>query len=277
MRRMTPNRGRPVAPRKWWRAGLGTLLSAAVVATVIGGTIWLWGSGRIDAAMAELKRAAVARSVAAGFVVKDVLLEGRINTSRRRMIAAVRLRRGDPMFGFDPGALRARVMALPWVRDATVERRLPGTVRIRIDERRPAALWQRRGRLSLVDDDGRVITTRGLGRFRSLLIVVGKDAPKHVATLVALLRSEPTLGRRVNAAVRVGGRRWNLKLAGGIAVWLPEQDPLGAWRRLARLNSRHRLLDRDVKIIDLRLPDRMVVRPGSKGRAVITKSKGNST
>ena len=277
MRRMTPNRGRPVAPRKWWRAGLGTLLSAAVVATVIGGTIWLWGSGRIDAAMAELKRAAVARSVAAGFVVKDVLLEGRINTSRRRMIAAVRLRRGDPMFGFDPGALRARVMALPWVRDATVERRLPGTVRIRIDERRPAALWQRRGRLSLVDDDGRVITTRGLGRFRSLLIVVGKDAPKHVATLVALLRSEPTLGRRVNAAVRVGGRRWNLKLAGGISVWLPEHDPLGAWRRLARMNLQHRILDRDVRIIDLRLPDRTVVRPGRNGRAVITKGKGKST
>ena len=39
MRRMTPKRGRPIVPRRWWRAGLGTLLSAAVVVTVIGGQL----------------------------------------------------------------------------------------------------------------------------------------------------------------------------------------------------------------------------------------------
>ena len=181
------------------------------------------------------------------------------------------------IFGFDPDAVQKRVTALPWVRHATVERRLPDTVRIRIAERRPAALWQRQGQLSLIDEDGTVITTRGLGRFRDLIIIVGNDAPKHVPTLVALLRSEPALGRRVSAAVRVGGRRWNVKLRNSIAVWLPEDDPLGAWRRLAELNLRHRILERDIKVIDLRLPDRMVVRPGKKRRAVISKVGGKRT
>jgi cell division protein FtsQ len=262
---------------KWWRITLVTVLCGAIFGSVVGGTTWLWRSGRVGTAIADFKRNILVRSAEAGFVVEDVVLEGRVNAALRDVIAAVDLRRGDSMFGFDPDAVQKRVTALPWVRHATVERRLPDTVRIRIAERRPAALWQRQGQLSLIDEDGTVITTRGLGRFRDLIIIVGNDAPKHVPTLVALLRSEPALGRRVSAAVRVGGRRWNVKLRNSIAVWLPEDDPLGAWRRLAELNLRHRILERDIKVIDLRLPDRMVVRPGKKRRAVISKVGGKRT
>ena len=269
--------GRPDPMPKWWRITLVTVLCGAIFGSVVGGTTWLWRSGRVGTAIADFKRNILVRSAEAGFVVEDVVLEGRVNAALRDVIAAVDLRRGDSMFGFDPDAVQKRVTALPWVRHATVERRLPDTVRIRIAERRPAALWQRQGQLSLIDEDGTVITTRGLGRFRDLIIIVGNDAPKHVPTLVALLRSKPALGRRVSAAVRVGGRRWNVKLRNSIAVWLPEDDPLGAWRRLAELNLRHRILERDIKVIDLRLPDRMVVRPGKKRRAVISKVGGKRT
>jgi cell division protein FtsQ len=262
---------------KWWRITLVTVLSAVIIGSVVGATTWLWRSGRVGAAIADFNRNILVRSAKAGFVVEDVVLEGRVYASLRSVIAAADLRRGDSMFGFDPDVVQERLTALPWIQHATVERRLPDTVRIRITERRPAALWQRQGVLSLVDDDGTVITTRGLGRFRNFIIIVGKDAPKHVPTLVALLQSEPALARRVSAAVRVGGRRWNLKLSNGIAVWLPEDDPLGAWRRLAELNLRQQILERDVKVVDLRLPDRMIVRPGKKRRAVNSKVGGKRT
>jgi cell division protein FtsQ len=132
-------------------------------------------------------------------------------------------------------------------------------VQIRIVERIPLALWQRKGKLTLVDDRGEVITGRGIRRFRDLLIVVGDDAPRHAATLIAMLGREPELAGRVNAAVRVGKRRWNLELKGGIKVRLPEIDALGAWRRLAWLEKKHRLLDREVKSVDLRQPDRLIL------------------
>ena len=38
------------------------------------------------------------------------------------------------------GVLLGVIMALPWVREASVQRRLPGTVHIRLAERRPGAL-----------------------------------------------------------------------------------------------------------------------------------------
>jgi len=75
-----------------------------------------------------------------------------------------------------------------------------------------------------------------------------------------VLATEPELAKRVNAAVRVGGRRWNLKMDNGIEIQLPEQNPGAAWAQLAKLERSSNLLARNVETVDLRLPDRLVVR-----------------
>jgi len=65
---------------------------------------------------------------------------------------------------------------------------------------------------------------------------------------------------RVTAAVFVGDRRWNVRIDNTIDVMLPEDDMAGAWTKLAQLETTNRILQRDVQTIDLRLPDRLVVR-----------------
>jgi len=67
----------------------------------------------------------------------------------------------------------------------------------------------------------------------------------------------------VKAAQWVGDRRWNITLdrtAGGIDVRLPEDDPLSAWHDLAKMDKEQSLLERKVALIDMRLPDRLVLR-----------------
>ncbi len=146
------------------------------------------------------------------------------------------------------------------MRGATVERRLPSAIHVRLIERRPLALWQHQGRISVVDQGGEVIPGAQPKAFTRLPLVVGKDAPDHAAELLAMLDSEPELRTRVSTAVRVGGRRWNLSLDGGIDVRLPERDPAAAWAELARIQREHDVFGRDVVIIDLRMPDRLIVR-----------------
>ena len=46
----------------------------------------------------------------------------------------------------------------------------------------------------------------------------------------------------------------------GINVRLPETDAFIAWHRLAKYEAQHKLLARDIGSIDLRLPDRVVVK-----------------
>src|SRR5690606_33811569 len=131
--------------------------------------------------------------------------------------------------------------------DAAVERRLPDTIHVRLVERRPLALWQNDGRITVIDHDGREISGADPARFSALPLVVGDDAPQHAIQLLALLALEPDLGRRVTAAVRVGGRRWNLRMDAGdgakIDVHLPEINPGAAWARLAELERSKKLLD----------------------------------
>jgi cell division protein FtsQ len=259
--------------------GLRIAAGLAVAAIAAGGAMWLWQSGRVAVAADGAHRLFVAETRRMGLTVQDVQLEGRHLAPWQSVERAVGLHRGDAMLGFDPAEIRRRLVAIPWVRDASVERRLPGTVRIRIQERRPMALWQRDGKLALVDDEGVVISENesDIAHFRNLLIVVGSDAPRHAPTLIAMIRSEPALARRVSAAVRVGERRWNIELAGGVKVELPERNPHDAWRRLAELQARDRLLERDVRTIDMRLPDRMIVRTGESIGEKRPKAKGRNT
>src|SRR3546814_4370216 len=90
--------------------------------------------------------------------------------------------------------------------------------------------------------------------------------------------SEPSLRERVTAAVRVGGRRWNIQIEGRIDVRLPEADAAAAWAQLARIERQQDLLSRDVIVIDLRLPDRLVVRTDpAEGPLGEEEIKGEST
>jgi cell division protein FtsQ len=69
------------------------------------------------------------------------------------------------------------------------------------------------------------------------------------------------LQARVVAAVRIGERRWNLRLQSGTDVLLPEGAEAAAVERLDSLDQAHALLDRPLQVVDMRLPDRLVVRP----------------
>ena len=265
-----PKKGRKIkrrpSPPRWLRPTLITLLIVGVLGSTIGIPIWLWQSGWVTEQSTALWRGVLKQSVAMGLAVEDVQLEGRRYSNKAQLIRVLGLRRGDPILAFDLDAARQRLIALPWIREASVNRRLPNLIQISIKERQPMALWQRKGRLSLVDTYGVVVTRHKLSRFRDLVIIVGKDAPRHAATLFAMLDSEPGLARKVTSAVRVGARRWNIQLKPGIRVQLPETDPHLAWQRLARMNLRHKLLSRDVKTIDLRMPDKLIIEPGALGR-----------
>lgn len=260
-----PGRGaRKSGNRHLWRRG-GIALAATLMVLGAG---WLWASGWVVHSLDRAGQALLAATAEAGLKVGDVLVEGRERTQRDTVLKALGVARDQPILGFDPHAARERLERLPWVRSAIVERRLPEAIHVRLVERRPLALWQHQGRLAVIDQGGAVIPGAEPKAFAQLPLVVGADAPDHTADLLAMLKSEPELGPRVSAAVRVRGRRWNLRLDGAIDVRLPEQDPAAAWAELARVQREHDVLGRDVAIIDLRMPDRLVVRtaPGALPR-----------
>jgi cell division protein FtsQ len=291
MRRVTASaKARPAAlrakakvrrdPRSLRRQRLRRYAVIGAALAAIGGTGWmLWPSDWIARQETALGGGLVTLSGRMGLTLQSVTVDGREQTPPEELLAAIGADRGTPLLALDPEAIRARVETLPWVKSANVRRGFDGSLTVHIDEFAPFALWQRDGKFYLVDREGEAIAASDPGRFSQLLVLVGDNAPQHAADLVAMLGLEPELKARVRAAVWVGDRRWNLRLDNGVDVKLPEANPAAAWLELARLEREQGLLKRDLSTIDLRLPDRMVVRlaPGTEPVAAKPAAPGSDT
>jgi cell division protein FtsQ len=255
-----------------------SLATGTLCLAVVAGAAWLeyigWYGRQIDRGLDAFYR----MTADSGLSVQDVLVTGRQRTAPSRVLATLDVARGTPILAVDPTGAKARLETLHWVHRATVERRLPEVLFIRLVERQPLALWQLGGKVSVVDDRGEVLAQADPADFAELPLIVGAGAPLEAAALLRVLESEPDLHRLVTAAVRVGGRRWNLQLEEGVEVRLPEAGAEQAWAELARIVRQHGLLERDVAVIDLRIPDRMVVRAGpGADRPADEKGAGKDT
>ncbi|MEX2200144.1 MAG: cell division protein FtsQ/DivIB [Dongiaceae bacterium] len=250
--------------------GGGTMLVLALGGWLLWPVEWLAGQ------QAALEADALALSAEIGLRIDRVTVEGRHETPAEVLIAAVEHEAGEPILAVDTDALRLRLEELPWVRSATVERKLPGEIRLTIEERVPMALWQRDGRYHLVDRYGDTMPVADVSKYAGMIVLTGPDAPAHARALLDLLALEPDLGMRVIAAQRVGTRRWNLRLDNGVDIRLPEEEAASAWRALADMERDEGLLDRDLVMIDLRTPDRLVVRL-SPTAAELRRTPGDDT
>lgn len=276
---------KPSRPRRkraaplWWKRLRTALALGSALAAIGGGAMWLVRSGVIAATQNLVAERAIQLSLRSGLRVDNVEVEGRRRVAAQDILTALAIKQGDPILGVDLAAARTRLAALPGVKSATIERRLPAELHVFITEREPIAIWQNDGKYQLVDRDG-LPAGDNIADFPALPLVVGAGAPERAATLLDLLRTEPALMERVKASQFVSGRHWSILMngpAGDIEVRLPEDEPAAAWHELARLESEQKLLDRKVTMVDMRLADRLVVRvPGGVERQQPAKSTPNT-
>ena len=260
MRRVIHGRTRR-SPRRPFllRRGAPLAVAAVLLAVLFGGARWMWHAGLLQAPVESARSGLVAASADLGLRLREVLLVGRRHVPREAVLAASGLELGSPMLTLDPGRMRTRLERNPWIKRARVTTRFPDTVFIEIEESRPFALWQRDGRLRMVDEQGEVIADRDLHRYTHLPLIVARSAPARAKPVLDMLAREPDLKRRVRALIEVGGRRWNIRFDNGIDVRLPEDEAAAAWSELAELDRRHAVLARRISAIDLRIPGRIVV------------------
>ena len=237
---------------KWLLFSVLFLGSAVLYGAIIGGQ-----TGRLfDAAVTGVERLVVA----VGFGVKRVTVEGQTNVTDSAITTALAAGPETLMLAFDTDAAKARLESVPWIRHAQVMRLLPSTLQVVIEEREPYSVWQNQGKTFVVDEAGVVLAPALPQAFPQLPLVVGEGANKHAAELYATLEPYHDLKRKMLAALRVGDRRWTLKLRTGAEIMLPDGNIEMALESLTKLEQERNVLGRDFAAIDLRLLDRITVR-----------------
>jgi cell division protein FtsQ len=254
-----PNKWRLFLRRQRWL--VRPFAWVCVIAVVFAAGTVLLRNAQPGSSIAAVRERIGTMTANAGMRIKDIVIEGRANTPEPILLNALGVNKGDPIIGFSLEQARMRIEKLTWVAHATVERRLPGTIVVALTERRPFAIWQNQGKYTLIDREGQPVTDEEVARFRELPLIVGPGAPEAAQPLLDALTQRPSIQGRVVAAMRISERRWNLRMKNGTDILLPEGHEVEALDRLLILQQETALLDRPLQAIDMRLGDRLVLRP----------------
>lgn len=260
--RRSKSRAQAAEPFPWRHvlvAG-GFFCIAALLAT----GVWLWRSGWFQMQGVMLTQESIELTRRAGFSVNDILVEGRSNTEREEIMQVLGVEKGAPILAFNPHEALGRLKNIPWVKNGSVERRLPGTIFVRLNERKPIAIWQNNKAFKLIDGEGHVLRDMAKDEPRTLPLVVGEGAQKAAADLLSQIINYPAITAPFKAAVRVSSRRWDLHMGENakgepIVIKLPEENLAAALENLNKSITEQHILERNILGIDLRMDGRMIV------------------
>lgn len=243
-----------------WAKRLGFGLVALVL--VLWGGAWLLLPHVDKISLEGVEHKILSKTAAAGFEVKNILVEGRHYTDSDILLALLNIEEGDPIFSFHPKEAKEQVERIGWVKSARIERRLPNTIYVKLNEREPVALWQDdEDRLHLIDSDGERLTQKNLGAFKHLLMIKGEEAAEKSKDFIALLKFEPALFEAVDHAHFLDKRRWDLFLKNGMQIKLPENGVKEAMRHLMIREEQDNILSKEsIETIDARYKDRLIVK-----------------
>jgi cell division protein FtsQ len=178
-------------------------------------------------------------------------------------------------FDLDLKGMLQQIESLDAVAQAGVRVRAGGILQIDITERVPAVVWRGPQGLELLDHEGhRVEALEARQNRTDLPLIAGEGADREVGEALALLKAAQPLMARLRGIVRIGERRWDLVLDNDQTIQLPETNPFGALAQVITLHQAKDLLVRDVRIVDMRNPNRPTLRVSEAARDEFRRLKG---
>lgn len=196
--------------------------------------------------------------------VRHVKVVGARHTSSTDVARVAGLGPSDNLLMVSPAEVEVLAETLPWVKRADAERVLPGTVRVRIVERKPAMVVSLGAARWTVDARGNVLDSGVAVRSLPVLAVAEIDeidvgirlsAPEIEAALRAFRSLDRRLRRQVAAVVAPSAERISFSLDDGTLIRFGSAERLRAKNEV--LTALLRRLDnqnRTVSYIDVRVP-----------------------
>lgn len=241
------------------RAGEGELalppFAATLAAAALVGAFSLYGA-YLGGHFPAMVQAVTART---GFAVDQIRIAGHKETSEIDILGQLELDGWTSLIGFDAEKARQRIAELPWVQSAAVRKVYPDEIEVRVEERKPFAIWQHGRELAIVEENGNVIAPFSGSRHAMLPLVIGLGAPEKAAGFINLVKGYPELASRIKGYIRVGERRWDLRLENGVTIKLPDHGEVQAIEDILAMDRESGVLSRDIAAVDMRLGDRLSI------------------
>jgi cell division protein FtsQ len=262
-----PKPPEPKKPKFNWRLMMRTVLWGGVCAGVA------FGGMEIHAFMLHDPRFAL-QCNARATVCPGIEIQGAVHANMARIHAVFAEDAGKSVFEIPLDERRRHLLAVDWVREASVMRIWPDRIRIMVEERVPVAFaslpigGSARHWLALIDDKGVLLTLPPRTRF-PLPVLSGiteeqsePERQKRVEAMQHLLADLGPQGKdisEINAAVVEDMRVVTTIDGSAVELWLGDQHFRSRYLNFVS-HYREMRQDSHAAVFDLRLDDRILVR-----------------
>ncbi|MAR76496.1 MAG: hypothetical protein CML28_01720 [Rhizobiales bacterium] len=193
--------------------------------------------------------------------LKNVKISGIENTKASEVVNIVSELRGISLSSIDLRKTSSEINNIDWVKKSELRKIYPSTLEVKVYEHNPIAIWYNEGNKFLVDRNSKIISELNPDKFKNLKVVAGPNALEDIPVIISMIENYPDFEKKVKSMLRVGDRRWTIRLHNGITIHLPEKNVANAIKEIEGLDREYSLLSRYIEIIDMRLPDRIDILP----------------
>ena len=194
-----------------------------------------------------------------GFKIKNILIIGTHNLSEDYVINIINTQNHINILNVNLHTIYNKIMQNSWVEETYVERILPDTIKIKVLEKKPIAIWQNHKGNKLITINGDVISHANINKFKnSFPIIKGEKSKENISTILKILETNKNFAKNIWSLTFINQRRWDLHFNQGLIVRLPSQDVIKAWQKIIKLQTNYNILNLRLTEIDLRNPEQIL-------------------
>ena len=161
-----------------------------------------------------------------------------------------------PTRTLDLAILNNRISSVPGVRNVATRRLPNGTLRILVEPHQTVAQWTDGSAFYPLAADGTMVNIPSETRDNGAIVFRG-TLPDDISDITAA--AQP-IANIIDYIEWIENRRWNIMTTNGITIMLPETDATASIRGIISLNEKQNILNRDIKVIDMRDISRILVK-----------------
>ncbi len=194
-----------------------------------------------------------------GFRIENIIIAGTNNLPNDYINDIIKIYNNVNIFKINLSTIHNKIIKNSWVREAYIERVLPNTLKIKILEKKPIAIWQNKKNNNLVTANGDVISHGNIHIFKNdFPIIKGNKSKENISSILRILEANKNLSKNVWSLTFINQRRWDLHFNQGLVVRLPSQNVNKAWNKIIKLQQNYNILNLRLTEIDLRNPKQIL-------------------
>ena len=131
-----------------------------------------------------------------GFEIKNILISGTHNLSQDYLRNIINTQNHINILNVNLHTIYNKIIQNSWVEETYVERILPDTIKIKVLEKKPIAIWQNHKGNKLITINGDVISHANVNKFKnSFPIIKGEKSKENISTILKILETNKNLAK----------------------------------------------------------------------------------